>query len=38
MSNTTFSKPMENLRKGINVRLVNNARDKKYVIKPIFVS
>ena len=30
---------MENLRKRINVRLVNNAEDyKKYVSKPIFVS
>ena len=38
MNNTTFGKPMENLRKGINLRLVNNARDKKYVSEPIFVS
>ena len=30
---------MESLRKRINVRLVNNAKDyKKHVTKPIFVS
>ena len=30
---------MENLRKRINVRLINNAKDyKKYVSKPSFVS
>ena len=38
MNNTTFGKPVKNLRKGINLRLVNNARDKKYVSEPIFVS
>ena len=39
MNNSTFSKTMENLRKTINVRLVNNAGDyKKYVNKPSFVS
>ena len=38
MNISTFAKTMENLRKGINVRLVNNARDhKKYVNKPNFV-
>ena len=39
MNNSTFGKTMENLRKRINVRLVNNAGDhKKYVSKPSFVS
>ena len=39
MSNSTFGKTMENLRKRINVRLVSNSRDyKKYVSKPSVVS
>ena len=39
ISNCTFGKAMENLRKLINVRLVNNDKDyKKYVSKPSFVS
>ena len=39
MNNSKFGKTMENLRKIINVRLVNNAGDyKKYVSKPSFVS
>ena len=39
MNNSTFGKTMENLRKRINVTLVNNAGDyKKYVSKPSFVS
>ena len=39
MSNCTFGKAMENLRKLINVRLVDNDKDyKKYVSKPSFVS
>ena len=39
MNNSTFGKTVENLRKRINVRLVNNARDhKKHVSKPSFVS
>ena len=39
MNNNTFSKTMENLRKTVNVSLVNNAGDyKKYVNKPSFVS
>ena len=39
MNNSTFGKTMENLRKIINVRLVNNTGDyKKYVSKPSFVS
>ena len=39
MSNSTFGKTMENLRKIINVRLINNPEDyKKHVRKPIFVS
>ena len=37
MSNSTFAKTMGNLRKIMNIRLVNNAGDyKKYVIKPSF--
>ena len=39
MANSAYCKTMENLRKGINIRLVNNAKDyKKYVSKPKFVS
>ena len=39
MINSVYDKAMENLRKRINVRLINNARDcKKYVSKPSFVS
>ena len=39
MNNSTFGKTMENLRKRINLKLVNNARDyKKYVSKTSFVS
>ena len=39
MNNSVYRKTMENLRKRINVRLVNNAKDyKKYVSKPSFVS
>ena len=39
MNNSVYAKTMENLRKIINVRLVNNAKDyKKYVSKPSFVS
>ena len=39
MNNSAFGKTKENLRKKINVRLVNNAGDyKKYVTKPRFVS
>ena len=29
MNNSTFDKTMENLRKGMNVRLVNNTEDIK---------
>ena len=29
MNNSTFGKAMENLRKGMNVRLVNNTEDIK---------
>ena len=39
MNNSNFGKSMENLRKRINVRLVNNAKDyKKWVRRPSFVS
>ena len=39
MINSVYGKTMENLRKIINVRLVNNPRDyKKYESKPSFVS
>ena len=39
MNNSVFGKIMENLRKTITVRLVNNAEDyKKYVSKPSFIS
>ena len=39
MNNSTFDETMENLRKGIKVRLFNNAGGyKKYVSKPSFVS
>ena len=39
MINSAYGKTMGNLRKRINVRLVNNARYyKKYVSKPSFVS
>ena len=38
MINSAYGKTMGNLRKRINVRLVNNARYyKKYVSKPSFV-
>ena len=39
MNNSVFGKTMENLRKRINVRLVNNAKDYvRYISKPSFVS
>ena len=39
MINSVYGETMENLRKIINVRLVNNAKDyKKYVSKQIFIS
>ena len=39
MFNSVYGKAMENLKKIINIRLVNNAKDyKKYVSKPSFVS
>ena len=39
MNNSNFGKTMENLRKRINFRLVNDAGDyKKYVNKPSFAS
>ena len=39
MNNSTFGKAMENLRKIINIRLVNDAGDyNKYIRKPSFVS
>ena len=39
MNNSVFGKTMENLRKRISVKLVNNAKDYiKYISKPSFVS
>ena len=39
MNSSTFGKTMENLRKRINVRLVNKAKDYiKCVNRPSFVS
>ena len=39
MNNSTFGKATENIRKRINIRQVNNAKDyNKYVRKPSFVS
>ena len=39
MSNSVYRETMENLKKKVNVILVNNAKDqKKYVSKPSFVS
>ena len=39
INNSTFGKTMENIRKRINIRQVNNARDyNKYISKPSFVS
>ena len=38
MNNSVFGKTMENLRKIINVRLVNNAKDYiRYIRKPSFI-
>ena len=39
MNNSVFGKTMENLRKWISVKLVNNAKDYVgYISKPRFVS
>ena len=39
MNISVYGKAMANLRKRINVTLVNNAKDyKKYVSKPSFIS
>ena len=39
MNNSTLGKTMKNLRKRMNIRIVNNAEGyKKYVTKPSFVS
>ena len=39
MNNSTYGKAMENLRKRINVRLANIAKEfLKYVSKPTFIS
>ena len=39
INNSFYGKTIENLRKRINIRLVNNAKDyKKYVSRPSFVS
>ena len=36
MINSVYGKTMESWRKMINVRLVNNAKDIKYISKPNF--
>ena len=39
MINSVYGKTIENLRKRINVKLIDSANDyKKYVSKPSFVS
>ena len=39
MNNSVYGKAIENLRKTVKVRLVNNAKNyKKYASKPSFVS
>ena len=39
MINSVYGKTMENLRKRINVRLVNNAKDfLKYTSRPTYVT
>ena len=39
MNNSVFGKTMENLKKRISVKLVNNAKDYvRYISKPSFVS
>ena len=39
MNNSVFDKTMEDLKKGISVKLVNNAKDYvKHISKPSFVS
>ena len=39
MINSTFGKTMKNLRKGISIRLANNAKDyEKWVNQPSFIS
>ena len=37
MINSVYGKTMENLRKRINVRLVNKAEDLKYTSKPTYI-
>ena len=39
MINSAYGKTMENLRKRINVRLINNAKDfLKYTSKPTYIT
>ena len=39
MINSVYGKTMENLRKRINVRLVNNAKDfLKYISRPTYIA
>ena len=39
MINSVYGETMENLRKGMNVRLVNNEKDfLKYTSRPIYIT
>ena len=38
MINSVYGKTMENLRKWINVRFVNNKKDLKYTSRPAYVT
>ena len=38
MINSAYGKTMQNLRKRINVRLVNNKKDYKYTSRPTHIT